>query len=168
MGFQAGQLRSASAPSDASPTILKRELLPNDIAQPVTEKRMIIDDQHCHFLLHTSVDREIGTSTVKMVPSPGLESMMQVRAEDANPLGDSVEAITEVVRRIGWFRRVEPVPLSRMESETTDVPFFDHHCRFRGGGMFDDVCDGFLHDPINMNFRVLVKQAVNIFDPAGK
>ena len=59
------------------------------IARDRTEKRMIIHDQHCHFPLHT-LATEIGTSTVKIVPPPALESITRVaprmRTRSAIPL----------------------------------------------------------------------------------
>src|ERR1039457_3475966 len=34
--------------------------------------------------------------------------------------------------------------------------------------MLDDVCDGFLHNAIDMDFAFFVKQSINVFDATGK
>ena len=89
VGLQAGQLPQRLISVGRFANDLEARVVPDDIAQPVTEERMIIHDQHCHFLFHI-FGMENGTSTVKIVPPPGLESITRaaprMRTRSAIPL----------------------------------------------------------------------------------
>ena len=47
-------------------------------------------------------------------------------------------------------------------------PALDDDCGFGGGGVLDHIVDGILHDPINVDFRIFVKYAVNVLHPVGE